>query len=192
LRNVSIQNVVASGVSRMPCSITGLPGNLVENVRLSNISITTEGGGKPEDCEIAVPEQESKYPESTMFGPLPAYGFYCRHVRGLSLDRVRLATAENDARYAIVLDDVADVVLSGLEMPGPSAARAAVLMRNVRGGWIASCRQRDPIAAFLRVEGKESQRIRFGPGDLASAARLVESAADVPAGAWTASQEPAR
>ena len=188
LRNVSISNIVATGVSKMPCSITGLPGHPVENVRLGNIRLTCDGGGQREDCDVNVPEQESKYPESTMFGTLPAYGFYCRHVRGLTIDGLQLSTALSDARYAVVCDDVADLVLAGVDVPRQSGTPSSLLLRQVQGAWVHGFRQRGEMGTFLRLEGKDSQRIRLGPGDLGSATRLVEAASDVPKGAWAASQ----
>ena len=61
----------------------GLPGHRVENVTLSDIRIQFAGGGAAKLAAKAVPEHETKYPESRMFGTLPAYGLYCRHVHGL-------------------------------------------------------------------------------------------------------------
>lgn len=46
-----------------------------------------------------------------MFGRLPAYGFFCRHVKNLYLSRVELALASPDSRPALVCDDVADLEL---------------------------------------------------------------------------------
>jgi len=44
-----------------------------------------------------------------MFGVLPAYGFYCRHVRGLKFINVQLQTTTSDQRHAVVCEDVEDV-----------------------------------------------------------------------------------
>jgi hypothetical protein len=53
-------------------SITGLPGQPVENVILSNIQFTDEGGGTAADAQRLVPERDTSYPEGWMFGTLPA------------------------------------------------------------------------------------------------------------------------
>ena len=82
-RNVSLNNIVATGVSNVGCSITGLPQHPVENVTFRDIRIEFEGGGSRAEAGKQVPEKADSYPESTMFGVLPAYGFYCRHARGL-------------------------------------------------------------------------------------------------------------
>jgi len=44
---------------------------------LNNISLSFEGGGARAMADIQVRELEERYPESKMFGDLPAYGFYC-------------------------------------------------------------------------------------------------------------------
>jgi hypothetical protein len=49
------------------------------------------------------------YPHAPMFGPLPAFGLYVRHVDGLTLRNVRVRAAAPDARPAVLLDDVADL-----------------------------------------------------------------------------------
>lgn len=41
-----------------------------------------------------------------MFGPMPAYGFYIRHVSGIKLRDVEVSYLDEDARPAFVLDDV--------------------------------------------------------------------------------------
>ncbi len=72
-----------------PSSITGIPHHDVENVTLSNIEITYPGRGTkgmayaPLSRLHQVPEDTSGYPEFSMFGELPAWGFYVRHVEGL-------------------------------------------------------------------------------------------------------------
>ena len=103
LKNVQFNNIVATG-GTLASSITGLPGHLVENVALNNIDITMAGGEKKH--KAPVPEAAGDYPHAPMFGPLPASGLYARHVKGLTLNNVRIRTEKPDERPAIVLDDV--------------------------------------------------------------------------------------
>jgi polygalacturonase len=103
LRNVQFNNIVATG-GTLASSITGLPGHFLENVSLNNIDITMIGGGRK--VRVSVPEASGDYPHAPMFGPLPAFGLYARHVRGLSLSHVRLRTMKHDARPSLVLEDV--------------------------------------------------------------------------------------
>jgi polygalacturonase len=107
LKHVLFSNIVATG-GDLASSITGLRGHPVEDVTLSNVSITMKGGQGPAPAS-AVPESEADYPHAPMFGPLPASGLYVRHVRGLTLDNVRLTVEAPDARPSLVTDDVQDL-----------------------------------------------------------------------------------
>ena len=106
MRDVIISNVQAGGAGDLGCSVTGIPGFPVENVTLQNIRIRFSGGGKAEDAGRKVPELEKEYPSQRMFGRLPAYGFFCRHVRNLRLEGIDLSLDGEDARPPFVLDDV--------------------------------------------------------------------------------------
>jgi hypothetical protein len=46
------------------------------------------------------------YPESNMFGDLPASAYYLRHVDGVHFDSCRTTIANPDARQLLVTDDV--------------------------------------------------------------------------------------
>ena len=110
IRRVNISNFVVSDAEpRFASIIAGLNGHDIEDVRLSNIRISYNGGGTPEDAAREIPENEKNYPEPSMFGTLPAYGFYIRHARGISFDNVEVSFERDEARPAFVLDDVKGV-----------------------------------------------------------------------------------
>lgn len=105
LSDVFINNISAVGC-RITSSITGLPGHYIKNVNLSNIFVRTKGGEPKELAAKVVPELPDGYPEATMYGKLPAYGFYCRHVDGLRFSNVRVVCDEPDGRPMMIFDDV--------------------------------------------------------------------------------------
>ena len=156
-RNVILSNIVATDAGRTGCSITGLPEHPIENVTLSNVKITFKGGGTQEDANRVVPELPRKYPESTMFGVLPAYGFYCRHVTGLTLCDVDLGFATPDHRPALVCDDVRDLSVDRLDARAVPAARAVVVLDRVRSALIRGCRAPAGANVFLRLQSGSSQ-----------------------------------
>jgi len=121
LRNVSISHIRATGADQPGCAIAGLPGHPVENVSISDVRLDFAGGGTAEDAARVPPKQEAEYPEYKMFGVLPAYGFYCRHARGLAFNDIAVTTMTPDARPAFVCDDVADLHVSHLTGNGTSA-----------------------------------------------------------------------
>ena len=113
LRNVSLSNLHAAGAGKTGCSITGLPGRLVEHVTLENVRLWFEGGGTREDARRAAPELPDKYPEFSMFGVLPAYGFYCRHARKLTFHNVEVYAPKDEERLPLVTEDVEDLTVGG-------------------------------------------------------------------------------
>ncbi len=110
VRRVNISNVVVSGVEPKYASIiAGLAGHDIEDMKLSNIRIHYKGGGTKADAAREIPENEKSYPEPSMFGVTPAYGFYVRHARGITFDNVEVSFDSDDARTAFVLDDVKNI-----------------------------------------------------------------------------------
>jgi polygalacturonase len=109
LRRVLISNVNAFNADpRYPSTIAGIPGHNVEDVRISDVRHHMVGGLSMGDAVANPPELENAYPEPTMFGTLPAYGFFIRHASGVTLDNVDVRYDRTDTRPAYVLRDVAD------------------------------------------------------------------------------------
>jgi polygalacturonase len=107
LRRVNISNIVSShGSSRQACLITGISGHPIEDLKLSNIMILHEGGGTKEAAATEPPENETDYPDPNRFGPMPAHGFYIRHVKRLDMRDVEVKYVKEDFRPGFVLDDV--------------------------------------------------------------------------------------
>lgn len=112
LKNVTIQDITAAGVSSLTSSITAVDGAYAENVTIKNVRLTVPGGGTTTALSVQVPENRDAYPEATMFKTiLPAYGFYVRHVKGIRFENVTVEKAGNDARPFFFYDDVADAIL---------------------------------------------------------------------------------
>jgi polygalacturonase len=119
-----------------PSSITGLSGHRVAGVSLKNISVTIAGGGRREVAEMplenlaAVPEQEDRYPEFSMFGELPAWGFYVRHVEGISFENVTIHALTKDFRSAMVFDDVSNVQLDHVHI-SPAGDNPVIVLSGI-------------------------------------------------------------
>jgi len=99
-----------------------MPGYYIENIKLENISIIYPGKGNnglailPLNRLDDVPENETEYPEFHMFGELPSWGFYVRHVNGLSMKNISLIAKFPDYRPAFVFDDVSDLTLKKIQV----------------------------------------------------------------------------
>jgi polygalacturonase len=107
LRRITISNVVVHNADPKYASIiSGIPGRYIEDVKLSNIRINYQGGGTAAQAALDPPEKENDYPEPVMFGEMPAYGFFIRHVKGLEMNDVSVAFMKDDMRPAFYLSDV--------------------------------------------------------------------------------------
>ena len=78
-------------------------------MRLSQISILQQGGVTQNDLKAiddAVADERAKaYPEATMWGLLPAKGFFLRHTRNIHFSDVEVQTVEPDVRPPFVRID---------------------------------------------------------------------------------------
>jgi polygalacturonase len=120
LRRVNISDVVVYNADpRYASIISGIPGHDVEDVKLSNIRIYYQGGGASAQSELQPPERETNYPEPSMFGEIPAYGFFIRHVKNISLSNVVVSYLQEDQRPPFILNDV-----QGAEFINVKAQRA--------------------------------------------------------------------
>ena len=63
-----------------------------------------------------VPEQIQKYPEFTMFGELPSWGLYLRHIRNIKLKDIQLKLVGEDFRPAIVDEDVEGLTTDRIQL----------------------------------------------------------------------------
>ncbi|MGA2269689.1 MAG: glycoside hydrolase family 28 protein [Bryobacteraceae bacterium] len=180
LRNVSISNVQAVGAGHIGCAIAGLPGHVIENVVLENLRLTFAGGGKRADAHREIPENAEKYPEHSMFGTLPAYGFYCRHVKGLSLRNIETGFVQDDERPALVCDDVEGLELAGSAFAGAPEAEPSVRLKQVQDAFVHGCRAPGRVETWMEVSGNRCERISVMGNDLGNASKAVDIAGDVP------------
>ncbi|HEY0462065.1 MAG TPA: glycoside hydrolase family 28 protein [Pyrinomonadaceae bacterium] len=154
IKRIIIDNVVVSDARHEFASIiAGLAESPIEDVRLSNIRIHYKGGGTTEDAARIPPENEKNYPEPSMFGVLPAYGFFIRHARGLTFDNVAVSFENTDARPAFLLDDVTGVEFFRTNAQLAPGAKMFIL-KNVSNFSFANSRSAAD-EKFERVDKKE-------------------------------------
>ena len=111
-RDIYINNVIADDCDSLAgIIITGMEGEPIRNVSLTNIRIQYRGGGKK--VSTSYREQGTNYPEPRWAGPTPAYGLFARHVDGLYLQNVNFELMKPDERPDIVLEDVKNIVPVG-------------------------------------------------------------------------------
>jgi hypothetical protein len=184
VRNIFISNVTAeipnrlqSAMNKFPtawrhrcqtlvtASITGQPGQPVRDVMLKNISILYGGIGRKAQTNHlhwnkldAVPERADSYPESTMFGVLPAWGFYLRHTEGIRMENVTLRTQAADYRPALVCDDAKNLRLDGLQVKS-AGTEPVIVLRDVKGAILTNTVAPPKATRFLQNLGNTTDLV---------------------------------
>ena len=148
LRRVLISNLTATNsLSQQASIITGIPGFAIEDLKFSNIFLDHQGGAGP--STIAVPENETGYPDPNRFGQTPSHGFFFRHVRNLEMSHVEVRPAKPDARPAFWLQDVKRCDLFAITAPAdPAFALHGV--SDFRLGWSRAA----PDVTLAQADGR--------------------------------------
>jgi len=132
VRRVLLSNITciqAARSARIGAILAGIPGHPIEDVKISDVMMVCAGGGTKGDAQLVMTEKEKAYPEPTMFGTTPAYGFFLRHVRGLEMQSVKIECANVDARPAFALADVEDASFGRMRVPVTAGGATFVLNR---------------------------------------------------------------
>jgi polygalacturonase len=137
MKRILISNLTCHNAPSNLCSIlSGIPGYSIEDVKLSNIYIESGGGAPASTAQIQPPELENHYPEPGMFGPMPASGFFLRHVHNIEMSHLEIAAAAPDARPAFYLKDIARADFFAVTAPRtPDGAFALHDVKDLRIGW---------------------------------------------------------
>jgi len=159
VRDISIHDLTVSNAGAIGCSVSGIPGHPVENVRLGNIRVTYAGGGTSEDAVKEMPELEDIYPESTAWDKLPAYGLYIRHARGIAVVDWILDYKTRDARPVVRLVDVENAVIDGLRAAVDSLSEAFIKVEDSRAITIQHSAPASRTGTFVDVRGSRSRDI---------------------------------
>ena len=110
ISDICFDNIRANAVmepgNKLAMFIAGAGRARPTNIYFSNMDVRFPGGGSSADAKRAIPELEREYPDSFMFGVLPAYGLYVRHADAVTLNNVRFSLEADDLRPAVVCDDV--------------------------------------------------------------------------------------
>ena len=158
-KNVSISNIIAENVGAYGCSITGLPGYFIENILLENISIHFAGGVTKDNFNKEMKELEDSYPESTMWGNLPSYGFYLRHVKDVKFSNITFKFKTTDERPSIYCSDVENAGFNQMSFDIDKSAESVFVFDNVRNAVISDSEVDTEVNCFLKVKDDISRDI---------------------------------
>lgn len=171
LKDVTIDDVTARSSGATGCSITGLAGHPVENVALTNIRLDVAGGIR-ERPEVAIPEKEDEYPEATMWGTLPSYGLFLRHIDGIRIAHFSVTSRKPDARPVCILQDVANANVEAFEADLMPGSDAAMILDNVRNLTLTGSVFHGSADALLRLTGNANARLSITGNDCEGIPRI--------------------
>lgn len=151
LNNISISNIVAKNAGRTGCSIIGEEDHPIKNISISNIKINFDGGGTKAESLIEKPELVNEYPECTQLGNLPAYGFFVRHVDGITFRDVELSYNKEEHRPAMLFNDVKNLKLLNFDAEIANDALGKLVLQNSKNVFINGCSPKKSNV-FVRLE----------------------------------------
>lgn len=103
ISGIRLHDILIDGAGPTGCSITGIEGHPVTDVQISDVTMR-HAGGQPVTAAPA-DEKIAEYPEATMWGILPAKGFWLNHTRNVTFRNVNVITDAPDARPLFVATD---------------------------------------------------------------------------------------
>ena len=155
LESVRVSNITARG-AKLPSVIAGLPDSPIRDVTIEGFSVTMARSDAVIRELATIPERPQDYPDPTMFGLLPAHGFYIRHAAEISMRGVQFRAVADEKRAAIVMDDVSACRLENLNAEG-GASTAQVWLNDVQNSAIY-----DSVGQpRVRVSGNRSRELKL-------------------------------
>jgi len=122
---ISIDRLTATGVYLAAASIESWAQAPIESVTLRDVKMEFTGGGSEADAkkQVRSPGVDAR--------PLPAWGIYAKNVKQLRLEDVRLDLRQEDARPAVIAQDVGSLKLDGFKLPTAAGAAQPVVFNGV-------------------------------------------------------------
>jgi hypothetical protein len=116
INGITFRDITGSGMTdTRGCPISGCFTNGVDyklnNLLFDNVNISFAGGSG--SVPAAPPEYAGQYPENTMWGNLPAYGYYIRHATNVTFTNCFTSAASADARPWLATNDVSNLTTVG-------------------------------------------------------------------------------
>ncbi|HTY37210.1 MAG TPA: glycosyl hydrolase family 28-related protein [Bacteroidota bacterium] len=173
MRNISLNHIEAHNVKWTGCSITGLPDHQIDGITLSDIRISYPGGveSMPDVAPAELPEQ---YPEATMWGTLPSYGLFVRHVRNLHVRGLEMSTSTADMRPAMVFADVVESSILDSHFQMSAANMSAIVLNGVNGLTMSGSGLRGTAQSLLKLVGEGCSAIVVTGNALRAASQVCD------------------
>lgn len=110
LRRVLISDITGSGNGPRGSYLLGIPEAPIRDIVFEHIALSQYSWTGAVPDAAAYPDLRGVYPDAHMIdgiGPVPAYGFWARHARNLTLREYAVTPEGPDSRPAVLLEDTA-------------------------------------------------------------------------------------
>ena len=162
IKNVVFSNITAKAYGIIPSLISSIPGEYIDGITLRDIVVEHVGKGTSEDAQTPLKENLNGYPENRMYGKTnPAYGLYVRHARNITIDNFQVHLQHADARPAVVMEDVQDVLIDKLKDASRQKPETLTRMINCRNVLFRNSNaDASTPTTFLKLEGESTANVR--------------------------------
>jgi polygalacturonase len=173
VNGITFRDITGSGMTdTRGCPISGTLTNGVtyrlNNILFDNVNIAFSGGLG--SIPSNPPEYAGEYPENTMWGNLPAYGYYIRHATNVTFTNCFTRATAADARPWIATNDVSNLTIIGPTLNILPGAGSLVLQwnngftlqtaTNVAGGYTDLTGATSPYTNMLSTAPQQFFRLR--------------------------------
>lgn len=124
--NITIAGLTATGVNRAAASVESWTDTPCGRVIFRDISVEYDGGGTAEQADT--PAQRP----GVDVRPLPAWGFFAKNAKEVTLENVRLYCRNKDFRPVISCEDVDRLVLDAVHFTSVAEVTMPVVLKNVK------------------------------------------------------------
>ena len=171
LSEASVSSGFRPGEGHSCITLNCVAGSTLENISFDDVHLIFGGGGTAEEgARRDLPPYAGEY---FALGPMPAYGFYARNAKGITLNNVRLQVRTPDLRPAMILDHVEDAAVNGFSVQGDTEAESVLRFIDTKQVLMTAARLLTPSSPFLQLEGTANENIILDGGDLSRAAKTV-------------------
>ena len=102
----------------------------IKNIIFNDVNVLVKGGNPLSDAEAVPPELGVGQYNASNLKIQPSYGFWARHVAGLTVKNSTFNYEKRDSRYALFLDDVAGAQIYGIKMVRPKDLDSVIKLKN--------------------------------------------------------------
>jgi hypothetical protein len=178
VKDISLNNIFVLN-AKLPSSIIGLHSKKIRNITITNYTVRYDSTQSSVEYN-KVPFEEFEYPYAMMFKNLPAYGFYCRSVEDLHLQKVNMYSVENEKRPALTFDRVNNVELFSIKAEIKNQTTPMMHFRNAKNVVAAYCRSLSANNSLFEIEDNTSDNLNLSNNILQAGQKETVKVADLP------------